>query len=480
MSFLSTYRTPAIKITFLLLVCCFFLFSCNQTNRDKKANKEVIALEPNNLQRITETGVLRAVVDYNSTNYFVYRGKPMGFQYELLQALCEDLEVKLEIVVSNNLEETFEGLKNERYDLIAKNLTVTKQRSEQVDFTVALEQTSQVLVQRIKTNNSNNSVYINSTLELAGKKVHVQKNTSYYRRLSHLSEEIGANIEIVEDTIYGVEQLVALVANGEIDYTVCDENVAQLNKTYYPNLDVSVKISFPQNLAWAVRKGSSEWKAFLDEWIITFKNTRKYSQIYHQYFTSSRIADRTDSDFNSISGGKISVYDKMIKELAAEYNWDWRLIASIIYNESRFNPEAGSWAGAYGLMQLMPSTARSLGIENYEQPRQNIKGGILLLNWLDEQLLATIPDSTERIKFVLASYNIGLGHIKDAQRLAKKYGKNNLVWDGNVDFFLQNKSAEKYYKDPVVRWGYCRGEEAYNYVKRVTGNYGHYLNVISE
>lgn len=481
MSLLSTHKRLAFIICLSLLVSFGLYYSCNQTHQDRKANTGVVPVEKqDDLQRIIETGVLRAVVDYNSTNYFVYRGKPMGFQYELLKALSGAMGVKLEIVVSNNLEETFDGLKNERYDLIAKNLTVTKQRSTQVDFTVPLEQTSQVLVQRIKNNSLKGSYYVNSTLELAGKKVHVQKNTSYYRRLIHLSEEIGKNIEIVEDTTNGVEQLVSLVANGEIDFTVCDENVALLNKTYYPNLDVSLKISFPQNLAWAVRKGSSEWKTFLDKWITTFKKSRKYRQVYHRYFISSRIAERTDSDFNSISGGKISVYDKMIKEFANEYNWDWRLIASVIYHESRFNPKAGSWAGAYGLMQLMPSTARSLGIKNYKQPRQNIKGGILLLNWLDEQFLTTIPDSTERIKFVLASYNIGLGHVKDAQRLAKKYGKNNLVWEGNVDFFLRNKSAEKYYKDPVVRWGYCRGNEAYNYVNKVTDSYRHYVNVIQK
>jgi membrane-bound lytic murein transglycosylase F len=187
-----------------------------------------------------------------------------------------------------------------------------------------------------------------------------------------------------------------------------------------------------------------------------------------------------DSDFHSISGGKISQYDKMIQELAKEHNWDWRLIASIIYHESRFKADAGSWVGAYGLMQLMPSTAKRLGVENYKDPRQNIKAGILFLNWLNKQFMESIPDSAERMKFVLGSYNIGMGHVQDAQRLAEKYGKDRFVWDDNVAFFLRNKSAEKYYKDPVVRYGYCRGEEAFNYVNRVTGNYDHYLNVIDE
>jgi membrane-bound lytic murein transglycosylase F len=154
------------------------------------------------------------------------------------------------------------------------------------------------------------------------------------------------------------------------------------------------------------------------------------------------------------------------------------LISAIIYHESRFNEDAGSWLGAYGLMQLMPATAEAFGVENIEDPKQNVKGGVLLLNSLNNQFIKSIPDSTQRIKFVLAAYNIGLGHVNDAQRLAKKYGKNPLVWDGNVDIYLQNKMEEEFFKDEVVRFGYCRGEEATNFVRNVTNNYKQYKNVI--
>jgi membrane-bound lytic murein transglycosylase F len=476
MKYLYTHKKSTVKV-FFLLVCFSLLTSCNHTNHEKKKKDSVVRTGQNDLEHIRETGTLRAVVDYNSTNYFVYRGKPMGFKYELLRELSNDLGVNLEIIVSNNLDETFDGLQNKRFDLIAKNLTVTKRRNSIVDFTVPLEQTRQVLVQRNREN-SPDSVYVNSTLDLAGKRIHVQKNTSYYRRMVNLSEEIGKDINIIQDTIYGVEQLIALVAEGEIDYTVCDENVALLNKMYYPNLDVSLKVSFSQNIAWAVRKNSQEWKEYLDNWIAKFIKSRKYRILYHKYFESPRIAGRMESDFHSIPGGHISKYDKYIKETAEEYGWDWRLIASVVYHESRFNAKAESWAGAYGLMQIMPSTARSLGVEDFKKPKQNIKAGVLLLNWLDEQLAESVPDSTERIKFVLASYNVGLGHVKDAQRLARKYDKNSRVWEDNTGFYLRNKSSEKYYKDPVVRWGYCRGDEAYHYVSKVLNNYRHYLNVI--
>ena len=479
MKFFIKYRYLSLIIIFIFVVA-IFVVTCNRTKQNEKNNSDLISEKQNDLQRIKDAGVLKAVVDYNSTNYFVYRGKPMGFKYDLLQELSKELGVELEINVSNNLSETFKGLKNNRFDLVAKNLTITKERSEQIDFTVPIYHTKQVLVQRAKQNSVADTNYIITTLELAGKKIHVQKNTSYFYRLQNLSEEIGSHIEIVEDTILGVEQLVEQVAKGEFNYTVCDENIAKLNKTFYPNLDVSLKVSFNQNIAWAVRKGSDEWKSYLDSWILNFKKTKRYKILYHKYFESPRIAGRMGSDFHSITGGGISEYDDVIKKLAAAHNWDWRLISSIIYHESRFNPEAGSWAGAFGLMQLMPSTAEGLGIEDYRNPEQNIKGGILLMNWLNKQFVKSIPDSTERVKFVLASYNIGLGHVMDAQRLAEKYGKDKLVWDDNVDYFLLNKSSEKYYKDPVARFGYCRGEEAYKYVSRVLSNYDHYLNVIPE
>lgn len=461
-----------------MILFSLLVLSCDQSMKNGKlSEKDSVAQD--DIAQIHKEGVLKVVVDYNSTNYFIYRGKPMGYQYDLIQALCKDLEVKPEITISNNLAESFEGLNNGTYDLIAKNLTVTRDRQQEVAFTRPLKQTRQVIVQR-RRNTNNDSLYVKSTLQLANKTVHVQLNTTYYNRLLNLSEEIGEEINVVQDSVNGVEQLIGMVSRGEIDYTVCDENVALLNRSYYPNLDVSLKISFPQNIAWAIRPESTKLREYLDNWIDTFKVTNEYRQIYNQYFVSARTSGRFNSEYHSISGGRISEYDEIVKEIANQHGWDWRLISSIMYHESRFKHDAESWSGAIGLMQLMPATAEALGVEDISDPRQNIEGGVLLLNWLNEQMIKSVPDSTERIKFILASYNIGLGHVKDARRLASKYGKDDKVWENSVDYYLKNKSAEKYIDDPVVNWGYARGEEAYNFVNRVIGNYEHYLNLIPE
>lgn len=470
-------------IQFISFVLVGLLFSCTGI-KDKKDDDA--AKQKNDLTRIMKSGQLRAVVDYNSTNYFIYRGKPMGFKYELLQHLAEDMGVQLEISVSNNLQETFEGLYDDRYDLVAKNLTITKKRDETIAFTLPLEQTRQVLVQRKPENWRIMARYtiedslIRNQLDLAGKTVYVQKNTAYYRRMVNLSDEIGEEIDIVQDSIYGVEQLVSMVANGEIDYTVCDENVAKVNQTFYPNLDIATPVSFPQNIAWAVRNGSEEWLKYLNNWIRNFRKTTTYAVLYNKYFENSRSSTMASSGYHSIRDGNISPFDELIKAAAEEFELDWRFLAAMIYRESRFDPEAESWAGAYGLMQIMPETADLVRMNEYEAPEQNIRVGVRLLEWLDKNLRPDVPDSTQRVKFVLAAYNVGLGHVKDAQRLAEKYNKNPEIWDDNVDYYLLNKSASKFYKDPVVRWGYCRGEEPYNYVNRVLETYRDYRNIIAE
>ena len=178
--------------------------------------------------------------------------------------------------------------------------------------------------------------------------------------------------------------------------------------------------------------------------------------------------------------GRISPYDEIIKREAAAKNWDWRLISAIAFQESQFDPAATSWAGASGLMQLMPETANAFGVTDINDPEENIRAGIRLLSWLDSQLKGDIQDENERLKFVLASYNVGLGHVKDAQRLAGKYGKDPFRWKNNVDEYLLKKSQTSFYTDPVVKWGYARGIEPYEFVNIVLNNYGHYKNVIPE
>jgi len=460
----------------------FLIGFTNCTEPDKKNVDKVTSLE-----KIEKSKKLRVLFDFNSTNYFIYRGETMGYQYELMKIFADHIGVKLDIETCNDIEKSFDYLISNKCDILAYSLTKTKERDAIIDFTVPLGTTRQVLVQRkpkgwknMKVSEISDSL-IRNQLELARKKIFVQKNSAYANRLKNLSDEIGDTIFIVENDSLEVEELIALVASGKIKYTISDENVALVNKTYYPNLDVQTAISFPQSLAWGVRQGDDSLKKVINEWLIDFKKSYKYRIIYNKYFKNQRSAKIQKSDYYSINSGKISQYDKYIKKYSKLAAIDWRLLASLIYQESRFIPNVKSWAGAYGLMQLMPSTAARFGVNSKSLPEQNIKGGVLFIKWLDKRLINIgINDRNERIKFILASYNTGLGHVLDARRLAKKYGKNPNIWDNNVDEYILKKSNPKFYNDSIVKFGYCRGQETYKYVSQIIDRYKQYKTLIPD
>ncbi len=465
------------RIYIILSLLLILLNTCQ--NYQQPPVKEIVSSD---LEKIREKGRIIVVTDYNSTNYFIYRGQPMGYQFDLLQELADYMGVKLEVTVNNDLSENFSQLLNGEVDLIASNLAITKERRELVDFTVPHSQASQVLVQRkpdgwekMKKDNMDAQM-IRNQLDLAGKTIYVQSHSSHAARLRNLSDEIGDSINIVEVN-EDVETLITRVSEGEIDFTVSDGNVAAVNQMYYPNIDVETKVSFPQNLAWAVRKGSPDFRNEINNWLSDFRNTKRFKMIYAKYFNNHKSFEIVGSDLYALNSGKISEYDKAIKKYSKEIGWDWRLVASLIYQESRFKPDAVSWAGAYGLMQLMPVTAERMGVDETDSPVENIKAGTELIKWLEERF-ENIEDRSERIKFVLASYNVGLGHVIDARNLAMKDGKDPDVWDDSVDLYLLKKSNPEFYNDPVVKFGYCRGMETYNYVTQILDRYKHYKNII--
>ena len=483
--FYDKYKKPLAISILSLIVIVLLIFSFNRQSADEETSMAPVdTSKAEELNRILEENKLVAITDYNSINYFVYRGKTMGYQYELLNKYADYIGVDLEIQVNNSLSNKFRCLNQGECDVIGIDLTVTKERSKFVDFTIPHSLSRQVLVQRKPegyrkmTSRNIEKELIRNQLNLAGKTIYVQEGSSFASRLKSLSNEIGGDINIIESE-YETEHLVKLVAEGEIDYAVCDEHVGMVNSTYYDNIDIETPISFPQKLAWAVKKGADSLRMSINRWLKDYKETADYRMLYHKYFVSRKSSHIKDQEFHSISGGKISRYDDLLKKYSEKINWDWRLLASLIYQESRFNPGIKSWAGAQGLMQLMPNTAKQFGVRNSHNPEQNIKGGVKFIDYLERQFEKSDVDKKDRIRFVLASYNVGLGHVMDARRLAKKYGANRNSWN-EVDTFLLNKSLPKYYNDPVVKHGYARGEEPYNFVKQILQRYEHYKKLVPQ
>jgi membrane-bound lytic murein transglycosylase F len=252
-----------------------------------------------------------------------------------------------------------------------------------------------------------------------------------------------------------------------------------VNATYYPDIDVSTTVSNPQGNAWGIRRINSD--ALLNElnrWITSYKKTGSYSLLYAKYFKNSRSSIIVRSDYYALNTGKVSRYDDMIRTFSTLIQWDWRLLASLIFQESRFNPNVKSWAGAYGLMQIMPVTGRNFGIDITSSPENNMKAGIQYINWLHSIFSQKISDEKEIINFILAAYNGGSGHILDAMKLTEKNGMDPRKWDGNVALWMLKISDPRYYNDIVVKNGYFRGTESVTFVTEVLDRYEHYKNII--
>ncbi len=468
-----------------LIIVAFFACNSENQKRERSYNKRD-NIELRDLEQIKKDGKLNVLTTYSSTSYFLYRGQPMGYEYELLKRFAEHLGIELNIVISNNIDTMYQELLNGKVDIIAHGLTITEERKKLVNFSEYLYLTHQVLVQKKPDNwrkmkwSKLQSSLKHDVIDLIGDTVSVRDKSSYINRLANLSEEMGGQIHI--DTLpanLSTDRIIEMVADGKIKYTVADNNIASINASYYPILDIDVPVSFSQRISWALRPDSPGLEKVLNDWIIEMKKETVYYVIYNKYFKNERgFRNREKSGYLSLNENKISKYDDIIKTYAEAINWDWRLLAALIYQESRFEPKANSWAGAHGLMQIMPATAKSLGVTNRHHPEQSVKGGTKYLDMLWNRFDA-VEDSVQRIKFTMASYNCGYSHVVDAQNLAKAEGFNEIIWDENVAEMILKLSNRECFTKPFIKYGYVRGREPYNYVDQIFKRYEQYKQFIN-
>lgn len=475
-------------IRVLLLILAFA--ACNQSDlsssQSRRPKTELDGpIVKRDLKEIAEEGKLRAIMIYSSTSYFLYRGQAMGLEYELVKRLADHLGLELEIVLASNIDEVFDLLNRGEGDIITYGLTITEPRKELINFTDYLYTTHQALVQRKPTNwrklprHKISKSLVKDAIELIGDTVHLHRKSSYYERMINLQQEIGGSIYL--DTVLGnhnIEDLIKMVVDGKIKYTVSDYNLASINQTYYPILDVETPISLSQRIAWGVRNNGPEFLSTVNQWVNQIRKTDVYHFIYDKYYVHKKsYKRRVESEFFSKNSGQISQFDTLIRKHAEKLGWDWRLVSSVVYQESRFDPSSTSWAGAGGLMQVMPSTAEGLGLQDAYDPEQNIEAGTRYLKNIWDKF-ENIKDSTQRIKFTLASYNCGYGHLLDAQRLCSQDGKDSLQYDANVEVWLRKMGEYRYYSDPLVKYGPVRGEEPFGYVRDIFLRYEHYKRLI--
>ena len=459
------------------------------------------------LSDILERDTLVALTSYTSTSYFLYRGLPFGFEYELLKDFAEDQNVVFDIKVVPR-DSILYYLNAGLGDIAAARLQPVEEDTSKFGFTQNLYQTTPVVVQRrgaIDTTEVDapevpealadrvdqqdggdvpadpiriRARPIERPADLAGQEVFLPNDDPYVDRLVELENQLTGDIAVVEvDTTS--EALIRNVAVGNIELTVAQENVAELEAGYYENLVVQPAVGAPHGVAWAVRDNAPELNQALNEWILENRDTRSWNSLYRKYYVDRRgYRERIETGFLTGRTGNLSGYDDLLKRYAPGVGWDWRLLASQMYQESRFEPRAQSWAGAQGLLQIMPATARDLGLADPYDPEQNVEAAVRYLKWLEDNYWSdTIEDPEERKKFILASYNAGAGHVKDAQRLAEAEGGDPTVWE-DVAYWLLKKSEAATYNRPEVRHGYARGLEPVHYVSIILERYAHYQQFV--
>ncbi|WP_373495767.1 transglycosylase SLT domain-containing protein [Aquiflexum sp.] len=463
-------KKTVVSILFLLTFSIFG-FQCSFLERTEEPVDYWENPAQLDLDEIVKRGFIRAIVDNSSTSYYIYRGRRMGYEFEMLRNLATALGVRLHLIVKSDIEEAFYLLNQGRADIIAMNLAISEERKNFAAFTAPLGSIGTVLVQRKKSDP------VQNLSDLEDKIIHIQKDAIFKSQLCSLQQNLGISLTIIEEKGPS-DHFINRVVKEEIEYTVVDKVIALVNSTYYDGLDIDLEISPKEDVAWAIRKNAPQLEKAVNDWIRSKDKTGYIKTLYAKYFQNTKNSYfRTNSPFSSLAGNSISPFDNMIKRGADELGWDWRMLASLIYKESRFDTSATSYAGATGLLQLMPVTLERFGVENPNDPMESLMGGVNYLKYLDKFWRERVPESNERIKFILASYNIGHGHVLDAYNLTMKYKKNSQNWS-NVAQFLKLKTNPEYYRDPVSKSGYAKGHLAVSYVDDIMILYDSYRVLI--
>ncbi len=317
---------------------------------------------------------------------------------------------------------------------------------------------------------------LSSVEDLAGREVAARPSSSYHDTLEELQEDgVAVRIEPVPEDVE-TELVLQGVADGEYDLALADRHIVAIEQAHGRPLEVALEVKADQAHGVLVRDGDTALREALSAFVADAKASGLYDRLHRRYFEDQRRITETTTVRSDVDG-QLSPYDELVQRHAEEHGFDWRLIVAQMHQESRFDAQAVSWAGARGVMQLMPRTARELGVTDPMDPAQAIEGGVTYLGRMrdrfDEALLPT-----DRTWLALASYNAGHGHVVDAQRLAARKGWDDGRWFGNVEramlLLMQPKYARK------SRYGYVRGTEPVHYVQTIRDRYQAYRTASAE
>ena len=423
----------------------------------------------NDFDKIKQRRVLRVLLRNNAASYFLYRGELMGFEYELAREFADYHELRLEVVVPPSHRDITTWLLEGRADIAMSFLEPDKkQRQLGVEFSWPYHYAQQHIV--VHQNDPAESLQ-----DLEHRTIFVRHHSRYWERLSQL-QQAGARFSLrATDDAVETEQLIQMVSRGKYKATLADEHLLdiELAKGLPVRSAFALEAEVPHAIA--VRKRNPQLKQALDEFVKRIYKGEFYNVTYNKYFKSRRSVQRlARGRVVDALKGQISPYDKLVRKYSDRYGFDWRLVTAQMYQESRFNPKAKSPVGARGLMQLMPRTAKAMGVKNTADPASNIRGGVKYLDWLRDRFSDELPIS-ERLWFTLAAYNAGAGHVHDARRLARQLGLDPNRWFDHTEKAMLLLSKKKYARK--ARYGYVNGREPVNYVRDIRQRFEAYVEL---
>ncbi len=449
----SFYNNYLILLSLVLILAVFIVFSILIHNKD-------IGSDLTALKRIKKTGILRLITDNAINSYYYYNGQPTGFEYELAIAFADFLNVELDVVVPgwNNM---FPCLEQGKGDFIASGLVITREGLEKVNFSIPYMTIRQHIIHHKQNSGAENIE------ELKSRTIHVNRGTSYHSRLSELKKS-GVPLNYILYDNVSTEELIRMVHDKEIKYTVAANTIALMSRRYYPDIRIGISIQEKESLAWAVSKKDPEMLEQVNKFFLYAVETGILKRISDKYFSNIKDPDPLDlKKFHQSIETKLPAYKQLIYKEAMKYGLDWKLIAAIVYQESQFDPDATSLNNVKGLMQVTSVAAEELGIADSLRPSTSIKAGIQYFDKMIKKF-DYLENDYDKTLFALASYNVGYGHVIDALQITKDMGLDPTKWQ-NLKKTLPLLSKSNYYTK--ARYGYTRGWESVQYVERILTYY---------
>jgi len=416
----------------------------------------------NNETEKTKKEIIRVLLFSKASDYFLYKGSPVGFQYELIKELEKALGKKVKIMVESDINLIMDAVFTNDYDIVAIDFKENPLLDYYQTFSIPHSTTYSVLVGR-------KGIMID-TLKNADIVV-----SSYFSNIiekDSLPQNVGWNIISKEEQI---EELFEEVQNGDADFLICDYNEAVTMLTFCTDLSIVKQVGKHYDRKWNLTGKNKALNQKIDRWIEKFKQSTKYKYLCKKYFSfQSQVIAQS---FHKSKHNKISPFDAIIKHSAEKAKLDWRFLASIIFQESKFQTGLVGFGGSFGVMQMMPVTGATYGVTDESSLEEQVFAGSRYLNKLRETY-KDIQDKYEQLKFIAGAYNSGPGHINDAQRLCIKYGKNPDQWK-DVAYYLALKNRPEYYNDDEVKHGYYPGNHTVKYVSEVMERYVGYKAVVN-